>query len=362
MALFAHLALQFGSHPENLATEALGYILKQSAAARSGLASGLGKAPVNSPADLRFETQDGSDQGRPDLVGFNHEGRKALLVEAKFDAGFTELQPVGYLDQLVADGILLVVAPAKRLPYLWNELLKRLRGSNLNIDVTATLGESGEIAIGARKVALWSWHRLLHCVELGLSNEPEALADLRQLRGLCSRMDDAAFVPVNSEELSNSLVRRVHEFGLLVDTITDRLASAQLFEMKGLRSAASNGWYGRYARLHGVGVMLQVNTWKWSSMAATPIWLNIYGTAWTKSPPELVKKVLVEHEITHPNTIHQGRDGYPTVALHVSPGAERHELVASVCAQIQQIGELLRPLAGGQSIEGAPADVDAADP
>src|SRR5580692_10765389 len=116
MSLFGHLALKFGSHPENLATEALGYVLCRSADARRGFVASIAGTLIIADLDLRFETQLASEeQGRPDLAGVDDGGIVRVLVEAKFWAGFTEHQPVHYLDILPAGGVLVVICPAQRL-------------------------------------------------------------------------------------------------------------------------------------------------------------------------------------------------------------------------------------------------------
>jgi hypothetical protein len=101
-SLFGHLATRFGSHPENLATEALNYILGRSDEARDAL---VRFARLTVPAlegELRFRTQDFlSDDGAiPDLVGVGKGGATPLVIEAKFDAGLTDNQPVTYLRRL----------------------------------------------------------------------------------------------------------------------------------------------------------------------------------------------------------------------------------------------------------------------
>lgn len=95
MSLFGDLALRFGSHPENLATEALGDVVKKSAAARRGFVASMGtKGPILSE-HLAFETQYSDPElGRPDLAANDDAGNLRLLVEAKLWAGFTEHQPL----------------------------------------------------------------------------------------------------------------------------------------------------------------------------------------------------------------------------------------------------------------------------
>ena len=84
-SILSHLASLFTPQTENLATEALAFVLGYSEAARGAvaeLAIGLGALL---PSDLTYATQATQEDGkRPDLAGKDGEGRVRLLVEAKF--------------------------------------------------------------------------------------------------------------------------------------------------------------------------------------------------------------------------------------------------------------------------------------
>ena len=76
-SVLAHLALRFSTQPENIATEALGYILRRSFEAREALLGFLKQAEVHIEGPLTFRTQVvGSSGDRPDLVG---------MVETRFN-------------------------------------------------------------------------------------------------------------------------------------------------------------------------------------------------------------------------------------------------------------------------------------
>ena len=95
--LFGHLAFNFAKHPENLAVEALGFILKSSATARNTVATLLRRFDVSTTGDLLYDTQViFEDLSRPDIVGTDDQGRRVVMIEAKFWAGLTENQPNKY--------------------------------------------------------------------------------------------------------------------------------------------------------------------------------------------------------------------------------------------------------------------------
>jgi hypothetical protein len=252
-SLFAHLALQFGSHPENLATEALGYVLQSSANARAAvrdLLRGLGSTIDD---ELTYNTQSsGEDGARPDLVGRSATGAEPLLIEVKFWAGLTENQPVAYLKRLPAGGTLLVVAPGARTTLLWGELHRRCRDASMDF-TEESRGDAHIATTGGRRMIALSWRHLLSAIHRQLEVEhDQAAADIAQLQGLCDRMDEDAFLPISSDEVTSSIYRRVAEFGVMVDDVAGQLAQRAAANTKGLRPVGGNGYYGRYLVLRGV--------------------------------------------------------------------------------------------------------------
>jgi hypothetical protein len=93
-SLFGHLALRFASHPENLATEALAYILAESPTGRNAFVDFLGTFVEGLPRDFTFRTQaTGEGNEIPDLVGIDDLAHEVVIAEAKFWAGLTDNQP-----------------------------------------------------------------------------------------------------------------------------------------------------------------------------------------------------------------------------------------------------------------------------
>jgi hypothetical protein len=354
-SLFAHLALQFGTQPENLATEALGYVLQNSETARAAvrdLLRGLGSTIDD---HLAYATQSsGQDRARPDLVGRCSTGAEPLLIEVKFWAGLTENQPVAYLDRLPAGGTLLIVAPATRSEMLWDELRRRCRDAGREF----TDGSRGAVKIastGGRHLISLSWRHLLSAIRVQVEarSERQAAEDIAQLEGLCDRMDEAAFLLLSSEELTSSMSRRVVEFGVIVDDVTIQLASSGLANTKNVRATALNGYYGRYLVLSGVDTFLRCDTRMWAKRASTPLWLSVYGTNWAKSDPLLAQRALAPLEAERLGTVFKGDDGFPAVALFVPTGVERDVILRRVTEQIQNVAALIAPLRG-DSPDAAP--------
>jgi len=80
---------------------------------------------VEMPQAIFYESQViCSDGCIPDVVGFDSDGLRHVVIEGKFWAPLTAHQPVSYLQSLAEDspGIVLFVAPSIRLANLWREL------------------------------------------------------------------------------------------------------------------------------------------------------------------------------------------------------------------------------------------------
>ncbi|MCU1672674.1 MAG: hypothetical protein JWN77_787, partial [Frankiales bacterium] len=88
--VLGYLSQRFATSEENVATEALIWILRQSAAARAAvirLAQAAG-APV--PDQLHWTGQaTRGDLGRPDVAGVDDQQLDRILIEAKFAAELT---------------------------------------------------------------------------------------------------------------------------------------------------------------------------------------------------------------------------------------------------------------------------------
>src|SRR5687767_5081415 len=122
--VFSHIVQRrLSQENENVATEALAFIVESSAPARAGLMKVLTGVAPGLPA-LRFRTQQTKENARPDMWGFDG-GTPRVFIENKFWAGLTENQPVQYLRVLAHypnPAVLLTVVPANRLETVRREL------------------------------------------------------------------------------------------------------------------------------------------------------------------------------------------------------------------------------------------------
>jgi hypothetical protein len=254
--ILGHLAQRFAVSEENLATEALTWLLRRSAAARAALAGLARDIGVDLPGDLTFIGQvRAPDTGRPDVVGLDASGRERLLIEAKFAAALTDQQPSGYLARLPVDvdGMLLVVAPTVRRETLWVEL--QLAVPEL---AHAAPSPSAVSAVGVLRVkptahttlALVSWRSLVSRVLDALRTADESLLarDAEQLLALTEAMDSAAFAPLRPGDLDMRAARQIAQLHLIIDAARRRIATDSPVAEPYGRASHGRIFYGWYIR------------------------------------------------------------------------------------------------------------------
>lgn len=344
MSVLSHLTSRFSTSAENLATEALAYILRTAPAAGRALdryASGLAGRDLEL---ARFETQaSNEDQSRPDLIGRTVSGERRLVVEVKFWAGLTEAQPVGYLASMTTPGVLLFVAPAARLQTLWRELLRRVgdAGYALGLEPERPTG-TFKVAVGDHLLALTSWRALLGFIdaEVQAAGDTGAAADLRQLSDLCDQMDTEAFLPLTSEEMTSNLGRRVMQFGEIALELANLLA--QRGHVDRLLNATSRaGSYGRYLVLRGRPAYLHFGASRWARYGS-PLWLSFDGQGYTATASALREanwQVFEDERQCH-------------VPVMIPTGVERGEVIDAALQQLLAITEALPRVA---TIDAMPA-------
>jgi hypothetical protein len=343
--LFSHLADRFVTQREDLATEALLYLLKRSEVAKQTLVQALDAVGVEAPAKISFRTQaSGADGARPDLVGEDESGKQILLIESKFWAGLTEAQPVTYLQRLkgVPSGALVFVAPEKRLAVLWHELDRRCHENGIGLTQSKENQDHSRTAHTPEGACLaaTTWHFILDSLirALEAAGESAIAADARQLKALCAREDAEAFLPLESHELTGTSGRRELQFCDLVDELAQELHNRKIIDLSGLRASASKGWYGKHLKIGRLTGILRYTAWHWNVLAATPLWLRLRGPDWGVS--EALNSQLARQ------CLHQGLDGFATpegfeFALYPPLGVDRANVIADLLGQLETIAKVL---------------------
>lgn len=254
--VFSHIIQKrFSQVNEDVATDALAYVLESSDAARHGMTKLLrGTVPDLPP--LRFKTQQTEGGIRPDMWGYA-DGEPRVFVENKFWAGLTDNQPVSYLKQLAAYAqptVLLVIGPAARGQTLWRELSRRLLTAGIPVsqgDTAAGVAFSVATKLGPI-LALTSWTSVLSVLEHETIDDPGARGDLVQLRALCDAADNEAFTPVSNVELSDQRTPGfILQLNSIVQAAVDYAVAENVLSINGLRPQASWERIGRYIWVPG---------------------------------------------------------------------------------------------------------------
>lgn len=266
--LLARLSWRFHPRMEEVAVEALAYILNRYPASREGLAEFVERAVKGlSLSDQPFETEVAAPDGtRPDIVHQGDDGTERLFIEAKFFAPLTQNQPVSYLRRLPdqPNTLLVFLAPSERVEELWKELLDRLAGSDMpHSEVAGARSRCVGIEGTGKHLLITDWTKLMDKMEEQLTDSGWGLAELRQLRGLV--------------EIAKSQERKASSGKQLVDRVTESGKAKGWLDTRGLRATPRPYGYGRYANLgqrYRLCVWLGVNRELHEKLASTPLWLQ----------------------------------------------------------------------------------------
>ena len=334
-SLLAHLVPRLTSRVEDTATDALAFILNKSEACRGALGSLLNDQDFGLGPLTSFDTQVTHEDGsRPDMVGYDGENKKRLIVEAKFWANLGERQASGYFSQLEVSGpaALVFVAPGTRVETLWTEITRQMdTGKNpVQLGLVETLDRMRRARVGPdRLLMLVSWDLLLERLAAAVSDESLVASDIQQLRGFVEEQDLDAFQPLQREELSPSLARRV--LGL-VQLINDAVARRDGKDwMSQGKIKHEEVCFGRYFGLpddDGGSMWLGTEFWMWARRADTPLWLWIDPDC----PISAHKLRSLEDSID----VFEEDDGL-YVPIHLPVGIEYHRVLDSVVDQLRSI-------------------------
>jgi len=344
--LLGHLARRFTVSEENLATEALTWLLTDSAANKA-LCAFARAAGADLPATLNFVGQVGNpDTGRPDIVGTDDGQIERLLIEAKFAAGLTPQQPSGYLDRLgeTAPGMLLVVAPTARLHTLWPELLRatpQLRDaapspSAPSADAVPSLAVDSE-----RMLALTSWRHLVsHIVEaLKVSGNLSMAQDGEQLLALTEVMDSQAYAPVAPGDYGPGEARLVQQLSGLIDGAHEAVLASPHVEHAG-RSSHGRIFYGWYLRSTKTKKALWFGFLPrlWAQEGISPLWTQV-KTSESWSRQRLAHALAPLHAPGQKGLFEDPWSFY--VPLTLEPFLGEQATVADLLSQIEDLVALL---------------------
>ena len=338
-SILAHLAPLFTNQIENVATEALAHLLLEYPTVTVAFREYVSQAGSDLPASLKFSTQarGWQDAAIPDLVGLDGEGRYVLIVESKFWANLTPNQPETYLKRMPAGvpAILLFIAPASRLPTLWQELLDRSQPDQPTGQPQAAITpQFYTLQMNDRHIlALTAWESVLAALfrQAQQAGEEHACSDLWQLQSLCARIDAEAFQPLSAGEMISPTEKRINEFRGLVNDLVARLEASGIITTRGYHPATGPGYYRSYF-----------------SVRSTTNWCVEYNDEYRKmSPPaNLCLKFPVHPQFA--NIMEEFADRGRRLSkqfhipLQIPTGVEKEAVLTSLVSQVEAVTEHLR--------------------
>ena len=331
---------------EDVATDALAYVLESSDAARHGMMKLLRGIAPDLPS-LRFKTQQTKDSIRPDMWGYA-DNEPRVFVENKFWAGLTDNQPVSYLKQLATYSqptVLLVVAPATREQTLWRELNRRLLAAEISTserDAAAGVARSVDTQLGPI-LALTSWTNVLSVLEHESVNDPGARGDLVQLRALCDAADISAFSPISPEELTDQRTPSfMLELSSVMEEVIDKGVANKILNLHRTKPQASSERVGRYAKFGQrvktqqlPGVWLGIHFRLWKKHGTTPLWVVFQDSGWGKA--RVVQTILEPWASREGIFATRDDDGSFVVALDLPAQEEKARVVEALVIRLEKM-------------------------
>lgn len=353
--IFSHIIQKrFSQENENIATDALTYILESYESARNGMAKLLRNIAPNMP-ELHYQAQTLTQQEegsiRPDMWGFDNN-ETHVFVENKFWAGLTENQPASYLKELAkfpAPTVLLFVVPLAREQTIIRELGQRLAeaGISKKEDEASSQSVLSSVTTDLGPIlAITSWTRLLSFLELEVAMDPNAKSDLYQLRALCESADLDAFSPISSKEKTDQRTPAyIIQLGIIVQEAVQKAVNQRILSIKRLLPQADWSRTGRYAKFSiqsGIGFWLGIHFGRWKEYGQTPLWMILFNTEWSTN-----RRL---HEVRAKLQLLANKEGMfitaiqneeLAVAIDIASGEEKDHVVTGVVKQLKKIADAL---------------------
>lgn len=295
------------------------------------------------PGTLSFRTQVSlEDDSTPDLVATNSEGKNALMIESKFWAGLTKKQPVSYVRALPKDGSLVFLVPQERFTPLWRKLEQRCEEAGWTVveaNAAADASSSRQARVEGRDLILLNWRGLLAgmLTDLESQNEKGLASDVRQLQGLCDRMEDEAFLPMQSEELTTTAFpKRVRQLYDLLGEMARKGFPAWTHR----RASGGAYYYGYPLRYADLKASLRVDFACWVLKELTPLWIIV--KAKTRARQGAVRDAYEAQQKGEATSIKAYIDNESRevkIPVHVRTGADKADVKRAIERELERAAQ-----------------------
>lgn len=348
--VFSHIIQKrFSQVNEDVASDALTYILNSSESARNGMMKLLRSIESDIP-ELRFQAQQTEENIRPDICGFD-QNEPRVYIESKFWAGLTENQPISYLKKLSEykqPTILLVIGPEAREQTLQRELIHRLAEGGISISKTDDLEKYKATYFKTDTgptLAITTWKKLLSILELEVSDDPVTTNDIVQLRSLCESADLDAFLPLSSfEKTDQRIPALILQLGSIIQTSIDLAVSKKVVNIKGFMPKSSwnqIGRYGSFLNKKGIGFWFGIHFDYWKKYGGTPLWLTFPTSNWGRA---FEVKSLLDPWASKNGVFTILENNEFAVAIDMLTGEEKDQVIRDIVNTFNEISNVIAPL------------------
>jgi hypothetical protein len=343
--LFGHVIFGLPLPKENLATEALRFILSGNPALAEAFARLCISAGGEAKDIASFYTQEMHEDGSiPDMFCRDRDGQLVAIVENKFWAGLTDNQPLAYLRQLKLGGVLLFVVPERRVQSVWIELMNRCKEVEpITSDSGKHTAPRGRTSDG-RILAVLDWMTVLASLDTAAqrANDHRAVSDIQQLMGLCRKMDAEAFLPITAEELTDlGMARRTMNFADLIHEVGEACIAQDIVKTRDVAGSRlvvthSDHGTGRYILIGGFGAWLGFDADIWLESGRTPFTLNFSMSAFGRA-----RRVADLLRTFGPEIASVERTEWFDILLFPPTGVDKATVVKSLVDQVRRVRAVL---------------------
>ena len=320
---------------EDVATNALFFILSHSTSARSAFSDFLGDDGIPLPI-AKVEPWAADAHGAvPDMVCRDENDNQVAFIEAKFWAPLTHHQPVTYWKALPCDrpAVLLFLVPDDRIApsSLWDKLVDRLRdaGHELRFADRRESLLTAPSKVCQRRLMLTSWQLLLDRMAQRTKEDGDTQAcfEIAELQGLA---DDA---------IAGDNPRRPDNLKLLIADAVKRVEQSGWANTDGLSAGGGFDYYARYLRLAGASAGLRID---YGAVKQTPdklLWLWFYRDLYASISVEVVGSTLGKLEETEL----EWRSGELYLPIILPVAADRDAILNSIVSELERIAQRIDP-------------------
>ena len=321
---------------EDIASKGMAYILENSNSAKNVINNIIKNKTNLELNNIKYLTQSiGTNKERPDLSGIDIQCNEKIIIEAKFWASLTFNQPVEYLSRLKENTTLIFICPKLRELSLLDELEAKIIKSNLEYKKNDNI-----IIVDKNKyVFIIDWKYILEAIKQSLkeNNETNFVSDVDQLIGFCEIVDNNIFLPIQDNDLSPSVARRISSYYDLIDKVYDRLVIDINARKETLKNTPQRFGYSKYFFIENYCIVLELHFIFWKTLADTPFWLAIKEDWGKPQSSELKNKLKIISNKTNIKIYKNDMNDLLYFAIKPKINEVEEEVIKGIAEQIKTI-------------------------